>query len=150
MSSIGSRPSLVLAHPCSSCIHTLARTSAFVNACKRQTCKGKHTEASPSHRRREAHGIDVNQTHHNQVGGDDKHSIAVYDWQRSATPLFYGPGHVDEVVMIRHNPFDQDEFIQVLICSDMHEYMMCVCVCFVQCARCVLRVLIRMLFVQRA
>ena len=46
------------------------------------------------------------------VGGDDRHSVAVFDWIAQAT-LFTANGHVEEVYDIRHNPLDPFEFTQV-------------------------------------
>ena len=46
------------------------------------------------------------------VGGDDAHSVAVYDWRKQAC-VFFGAGHLEEVYDLAFNPLNLDEFLQV-------------------------------------
>ena len=46
------------------------------------------------------------------VGGDDAHSVAVYDWRKQSC-IFFGAGHLEEVYALAFNPHDLDEFLQV-------------------------------------
>ena len=46
------------------------------------------------------------------VGGDDAHSVAVYDWRKQAC-VFFGAGHLEEVYDLAFNPNNLDEFLQV-------------------------------------
>eukprot|EP00960_Hanusia_phi_P060400 764497-Hanusia_phi.AAC.2 len=46
------------------------------------------------------------------IGGDDMHSLAVYDWEKKQL-LFSGNGYVEEVFGIAFSPFNLDEIIQV-------------------------------------
>jgi microtubule-associated protein-like 6 len=46
------------------------------------------------------------------VGGDDAHSVAVYDW-RSQSLVFCGSGALEEVYSLSFNPDNMDEFLQV-------------------------------------
>ena len=46
------------------------------------------------------------------VGGDDAHSICVYDW-RTEQPVFFGNGALEEVYSLSFNPLNMDEFLQV-------------------------------------
>jgi WD40 repeat protein len=46
------------------------------------------------------------------VGGDDAHSVAVYDWRKQSC-VFFGAGHLEEVYGLAFNPHNMDEFVQV-------------------------------------
>ena len=46
------------------------------------------------------------------IGGDDMHSLAVYDWEKKQL-LFSGNGYVEEVYAVAFSPFNLDEILQV-------------------------------------